>query len=133
MDEKKDEARPPFASGLREKVVAPYKPAMVAPPTGSFDADFVDKSVLRKVPLYELIYSILGLLLGFACIVGGILLFLHGVTGSAGWTAKFIGAESKLSDAAPGAVLFVVGGLIVFVTRFRITAHRSKEGKGSKS
>jgi hypothetical protein len=60
----------------------------------------------------------------------GILLFLRGVTGSASWTAKLIGAESKLSDAAPGVVLFVVGGLIVFVTRFRIMAQHSKEVKG---
>jgi hypothetical protein len=130
MNEKKDQTHTPL--GLK-KVESPYKPQVAAVPCADVDADFVDKTTLKKVPLYELIYSILGLLLGLACIVGGILLFFHGVTGSASWTAKFIGAESKLSDAAPGVVLFVVGGLIVFVTRFRFIAHRSKEGKGNKS
>lgn len=128
MNVSKDNA-PPVP---RLKLEDPYKKTDIALPCASVDADLVDKGFLKKVPLFELIYSILGLLLGFACILGGILLFLHGVAGSASWTAKFIGAESKLSDAAPGALLFVVGGLVVFMTRFRIIAHRSKAVKENK-
>ncbi len=67
---------------------------------------------------FQLIYSIAGLVLGLVCIIGGIILFLRGITGSTSWTAKIIGAESKVSDAAPGAILFIVGLFIVFVTRY---------------
>lgn len=68
----------------------------------------------------QLIYSLAGLLFGLACIVGGLGLFLHGVVGSSSWVGGFIGFESKLSDAAPGTVLFVIGLLVVWVTRFSV-------------
>ena len=40
------------------------------------------------------------------------------------WTAKFLGASSQILDAAPGAVLFIVGLFIVFVTRYKVTSSR---------
>ncbi|MBU1145694.1 MAG: hypothetical protein KJ971_07595 [Firmicutes bacterium] len=67
---------------------------------------------------HHLIYSIAGLMVGLLCVIGGIVLFLNGVAGSTSWTAKFIGVESDISDAAPGAVLFIVGLFIVFLTRY---------------
>ncbi len=67
---------------------------------------------------YKLIYSMTGLVLGSTCIIGGILLFLNGVSGSSSLTAKILGNESNLTDAAPGAILFVVGLFIVLVTRY---------------
>jgi uncharacterized membrane protein len=70
--------------------------------------------------LLQLIYSLAGLMVGLACIIGGIVLFVHGVSGSSSWVGEVIGARSKLSDAAPGTILFVVGMLIVVVTRFEI-------------
>jgi hypothetical protein len=83
-------------------------------------ASVIDPGTYKRFSLYQLIYSLAGLVLGLACIVGGIVLFLRGVTGSTSWTAKMIGAESQVSDAAPGVVLFIVGLFIVFVTRFGI-------------
>ena len=77
-----------------------------------------DHETWRVIARYHLIYSLAGLLLGCICIIGGIILFLHGVVGSTSWTAKIIGAESHIVDAAPGAVLFIVGLFIVYVTRF---------------
>jgi hypothetical protein len=74
----------------------------------------------RQSSLYQFIYSVLGLVLGFICIIGGIVLFFGGITGSVSWTAKMLGAESKVSDAAPGAVLFIVGIFMVLITRFKI-------------
>ena len=68
----------------------------------------------------QLIYSLAGLLVGLACIVGGLGLFLHGIYGSSSWVGEFIGVKSRLADAAPGTILFVVGLLIVWVTRFSI-------------
>lgn len=69
---------------------------------------------------FQLIYSLAGLLVGLACVIAGVVLFLHGVSGSSSWVGEVIGARSKLSDAAPGTVLFVVGMLIVVVTRFEV-------------
>ena len=73
----------------------------------------------RTGTFYQLIYSLCGLVLGLVCVIGGIILFLRGITGATSWTAKILGAESKLSDAAPGVMLFIVGLFIVFVTRFK--------------
>jgi hypothetical protein len=72
-----------------------------------------------RLAVLQLIYSLAGLVFGLACVVGGILLFFHGVTGSSSWVGEFIGVQSKLSDAAPGTVLFVVGLVVVWLTRAR--------------
>ena len=88
--------------------------------------DFAQKhpDTVKTLSTHQLIYSVAGLILGFACVIGGIILFLNGVVGSTSWTAKFLGAESNISDAAPGAVLFIVGLFIVFITRYVIKVHR---------
>jgi hypothetical protein len=83
-----------------------------------------DPELWREATRYQFIYSLAGLVLGLTCIIGGIILFLHGVTGSTSWTAKVIGLESNISDAAPGAVLFIVGLFIVFITRFVVKTKR---------
>ena len=75
----------------------------------------------------QLIYSLAGLVFGAACILGGIGLFLHGVVGSSSWVGDMIGVQSKLSDAAPGTVLFIVGLAVVWVTRFAIRVRRPIE------
>jgi len=81
-------------------------------------------ALVERLSRHQLTYSILGLLLGFVCVIGGILLFLAGVTGAVSWTARFLGASSELLDAAPGALLFVVGLFIVFVTRYNLQSTR---------
>jgi len=73
-----------------------------------------------RLAVLQLIYSLAGLVLGLACVVGGIVLFFHGVVGSSSWVGQVIGAQSKLSDAAPGTVLFVVGLAVVWLTRFSV-------------
>ena len=82
--------------------------------------EFKDKEFWKKTSLFQLVYSLAGLVLGLACVIGGIALFLHGVTGSTSWTANFLGAESNISDAAPGAILFIVGLFVVWITRFSV-------------
>jgi len=77
-----------------------------------------DTRTFRLLSLYQFVYSICGLVLGLACVIGGVALFLNGVAGSAHWTAKVLDADTSLSDAAPGAVLFVVGLFVVVATRF---------------
>ncbi|MGF1704211.1 hypothetical protein L4D09_28400 [Photobacterium makurazakiensis] len=84
---------------------------------------FVDPTTDSKTQLslakYELIYAVIGQILGLFSILGGIVLFLNGVAGSTSWTAKIFGSESTVTDAAPGAVLFVVGLFFVVVTRYK--------------
>jgi hypothetical protein len=78
----------------------------------------ITDSTRKLVVVFHFIYSILGLFLGLACVIGGVILFFGGITGSSQWTAKVLGFESTMSDAAPGIILFVVGVFIVFITRF---------------
>jgi hypothetical protein len=66
---------------------------------------------------WEYIYGVVGLSLGLASILGGIILGLHGVAGSTSWTAKFLALESKVNDSTPGVVLFIVGLFMVYVTK----------------
>jgi hypothetical protein len=80
-----------------------------------------------RLALLQLIYSLAGLLLGLACIIGGIALFFHGVAGSSSWVGQVIGVQSKLSDAAPGTVLFVVGLAVVWLTRFAVRVRQPIE------
>jgi len=83
-----------------------------------------DARTYRLLSLYQFVYSLCGLVLGLACLVGGVLLFLNGVAGSASWTARWLGAESSISDAAPGALLFVVGLFVVVATRFTVKVQK---------
>ncbi|MDQ6885167.1 MAG: hypothetical protein M3077_13190 [Candidatus Dormibacteraeota bacterium] len=48
------------------------------------------------------------------------------MAGSSSWVGQVIGLQGKLSDAAPGTVLFVVGLLVVWVTRFDIRVRRGQ-------
>jgi hypothetical protein len=70
--------------------------------------------------VFQLIYSLSGLVLALACVIGGIVLFHHGVTGSTSWIAKILGVESKIFDASPGALLFIIGLLTVWITKFKV-------------
>lgn len=65
------------------------------------------------------IYAMCGLVVGLFCIVGGIILLFMGVSGSASWTASFLGLTSEINDAGPGIILFVVGLFFVSITRYK--------------
>jgi hypothetical protein len=80
-----------------------------------------------RLATLQLIYSLAGLVLGLACVIGGILLFFHGVVGASSWVGEVIGVKSQLSDAAPGTVLFVVGLAVVFLTRFTVRVRQPIE------
>jgi len=93
-------------------------------PKSEIPAEVNDPALWGKVPRYQLIYSIIGLLLGFVSIVGGIILLMNGIWGSTNWTTKILGSESVLTDATPGVILFVLGFFIVFATRFNIKVRK---------
>ena len=76
-----------------------------------------DEAFISKPARYKFNYSIAGLILGLICVIGGIVLFFNGIVGSTSWTAKILGNESIITDAASGAMLFIVGLSVVIVTR----------------
>ncbi|EMA2481040.1 hypothetical protein U2G54_002493 [Vibrio fluvialis] len=78
-----------------------------------------DNQTQLSLAKYELINAILGQFGGLVCILGGVALFFNGVAGSTSWAAKILGAESTITDAAPGVVLFIVGLFFVVVTRYK--------------
>lgn len=84
------------------------------------------KEMVTTVSFYQLIYSMASLFIGLFCIIGGIALFFNGITGNTSWTAEFLGAKSKISDAAPGVVLFIVGLFIIWVTKFNVRVKQPK-------
>ena len=75
--------------------------------------------------------SLVGLILGLVCVVGGVFLFFFGrlsdaAAGGLLMVVGLLGGFGPLShaaagsDAAAGAVLFVVGLLIILIARFAI-------------
>lgn len=96
-----------------------------------------DAGLWRSACFYQFIYSLAGLGLGLACVVGGIILFTMGIGGSINWIVETEGFHSSLVNAAPGAVLFVVGALVAWLTRFNILGSKSakptQDPKGEES
>lgn len=84
------------------------------------NSSFAEKNPQTTTTLskHQLIYSIAGLILGLICIVSGMVLCLNGIVGSTNWTANILGAESQISDAAPGNILFFVGLFAIYISRY---------------
>ncbi|TOB48308.1 hypothetical protein CGK04_23030 [Vibrio parahaemolyticus] len=77
------------------------------------------RTLQKALAKYQLIYSILGLFIGLCCVIGGIFLFVQGISGEINWSINMLEMDSNLMDAAPGVVLFIVGLLVIVFTRFK--------------
>jgi len=85
-----------------------------------------DRELWRKAVRFQFIYSLAGLILGLVCVIGGIILFFHGITGpTTSWTTSVLGIN--VSDAAPGVVLFIVGLIFVWITQFKVGTSQSQD------
>lgn len=73
---------------------------------------------------YQFWYSMVGLVVGAAFALGGVVLLLHGVFGKTSWSTTILGAQSNVSDAPAGSVFAIVGLLITFVTRYSVKSSR---------
>jgi hypothetical protein len=73
--------------------------------------------IVKTAVIGEYVYGILGLVLGLASILGGVVLGLNGVAGNTSLTAKLIGFSIGVNDAVPGVILFVVGAIFIYITR----------------
>ena len=78
------------------------------------------ESLISGAIKWEYAYGMLGLILGLSSIIGGVILGLRGVTGSTSWTAKVLGLQSSVNDAAPGVILFIVGLFWVWITKPKV-------------
>lgn len=65
------------------------------------------------------VYSLIGLLLGLACIIVGGLLIISGINGNAHAPGSFIGVSAPFNDAILGVFLFAVGIGAVWMIRFK--------------
>lgn len=92
-----------------------------------------DPQIIGRVARYEFAYAILGLTVGLICIVLGLVLFLHGAQGTTSWTARLLGLQTDVTDAAPGVMFGLVGLFVIFVSRYRfmITASALRSGPPS--
>lgn len=93
---------------LKNNLTEPVNPV----PSASGTAMVIAESIKG-----EYRYAMLGLLLGLASIIGGVVLGLNGVAGSTSWTANLLGLKSQVNDAAPGVVLFIIGLFMIVATR----------------
>jgi hypothetical protein len=112
------------AVSLRENVVAHNARELKGTKTHSNPERASERSASERL-LAEAIkgeyrYGMLGLILGITSIICGVVLCLNGVAGSTSWTARVLAMESKVNDAAPGVVLFIVGLFFVWVTKPKV-------------
>ena len=64
--------------------------------------------------------------IGLSIILLGVALMLLGVTGAADLVLSGAGLKVKLSNAAPGIILMVIGLVVIWRTNLRITAEKKK-------
>ena len=97
----KSEAGRSIVAGLEKKAVPP--------------------DVMSKLIDYEYNKTWWGMLLGYVTVCLGVLLFFLGVVAEKTTVvASWAGAEFKMTDAAPGALLFAAGAFFVYITRFEV-------------
>jgi hypothetical protein len=127
----KEAAKGPFGSGFSDRreiltvgeanfVPSATKAATAAEREVTVNQPSHSSEILKTTIMWEYIYAMLGLVLGLSCVLGGIVLGLHGVAGNTSWTAKVLGLSSTVNDATPGVVLFIVGIFMVFITRPKV-------------
>jgi len=83
--------------------------------------DDVKRDALR----FAFYASLVGYGIGTLSILLGMVLFIMGITGNLSWTIELTEAKSALNDAAPGALFFVGGVVIIAIVHFRV---KVKEG-----
>jgi hypothetical protein len=61
-------------------------------------------------------------LFGVSVVALGCMLFYLGISGNVARFAAAVGFNTKVIDASPGALLFILGLLVIWLTRLRMTA-----------
>jgi hypothetical protein len=84
-------------------------------------------SFWTKVVKYEFVYALIGLSIGLICIIGGAFLFLIGISGNLNLKLEIFGMKGNLSNAMPGAVLFLIGLFVIGITKFTVKIKNNKK------
>lgn len=86
------------------------------------DKEFAQENLKGVITLskMQLVYSIVGMGVGLACVLSGGYLSLNGYSNNSKWLITAMDLKSEISDAGPGVILFVVGVLIIYTSRFRV-------------
>jgi hypothetical protein len=94
--------------------------------------DVTDPNTWKMANKYQFLYSMVGLGVGLLSVFGGIILFILGIGGNIKWVIDVQGFNSQLINAAPGALLFIVGMIVIWITRLDIyTSARKNHSKQS--
>jgi len=86
----------------------------------------VSPQIWRTVIRQEFWYSLIGLVSGFSTIILGIYLSAKGLLGKIDWIVNVKGIESRLLNATPGVVLFLIGFFIIVFTRYKVKVSKNK-------
>jgi hypothetical protein len=86
-----------------------------------------DRHLWRRAVIFQFTYSVSGLVLGMCCLGGGLYLLVEGIGGSSSWMANTRGIQVAISDAAPGVILFLIGAVTVWITRFKIKIKKNED------
>ncbi len=74
--------------------------------------------------------SIIPQICGLSCVIGGIILLILGITGSADLLIESKGFTAKLVNSSPGVVMMFIGFLITFVSIPKQSSHLKITDKG---
>ncbi|HEV7427868.1 MAG TPA: hypothetical protein VGQ46_16045 [Thermoanaerobaculia bacterium] len=73
----------------------------------------------------------MGIIIGALFLVGGVVTLLLGVSGSIEWVLKGGGIESKLSNAAPGVFIALLGAIVLWRYKPVVKKHLNVNGDSS--
>ncbi len=95
--------------------------------TVNIENEKLSESFWKKVIKYQFIISIIGMIIGLMLSFLGLILTISGIYPSSEWIFDIIGLKSKISNAAPGVILIVVGLLTIYFSRFKIQSAKKKK------
>ena len=77
-------------------------------------------------------YCTFALFAGILAIIGGVIMMFFGISGHTSFNTNLSGLNAKVTDAAPGVVLMILGGLIIWRARPEFTIDGDKDPKNRR-
>jgi len=80
-----------------------------------------DKETIENAIRYQFKYSVIGYVLATVFIMFGVFLLLFGILSPINnISIKLLGLNITVNNATPGIILFFIGSLIIFITKFSV-------------
>jgi len=80
------------------------------------------KPFWEKVVYYQFIISLTGMITGILIVLLGAFMAFRGISGTTNWIFNILGFQSQIAEATPGIILFLLGIVIIYLTRFKINS-----------